>query len=300
METVKNISKKLLYPPIWLIILLTIISTVALTAVFMKGLEENPIAYAIYVLSFYTLTVVCIACAGVFPKYYKSIRQKIYDNKYGNRYMTDPIFKTHINLYRSLIINLLYVGFNLFSGIYYGTAWFMLFAGYYVIMAVMRFLLIRYVNKEGIGKNRFKELKRSRLCAFILLSVNLALSGAVLMMVYFERGFEYKGILIYVMAMYTFYITTAAIINMVKYKKFNSPVMSMAKSINLAAALISMLALETAMLSQFGTEMSSENHRIMIIATGAGISVIIVCIAVYTILKTSKEIKNMKINNSLN
>lgn len=298
MKSWKTICKKLLYPPLWLMIILTIVSFASLAAVFLKGLEENPIAYVIYVLSFYTLTVVCIACADVFPGYYKRIKQKVYGNQFGNRYMTDPAFKTHINLYRSLAVNLLYAAFNLFSGIYYSTAWFMLFAGYYIIMAMMRFLLVRYVNKEGIGRNRFKELKRSRLCAFILLTVNLALSGAVLMMVYSGRGFEYYGILIYVMAMYTFYITTAAIINMLKYKKYNSPVMSMAKSINLAASLISMLALETAMLSQFGSEMSPENHRIMIVATGAGISVIIVCIAVYNIWKTGKEIKTLKINNS--
>lgn len=300
MKNCKTICKKLLHPPVWLMIILVILCAAALIATFIKGLEESPIAYVIYVLSFYTLTVICIVCADIFPKYYKNIRQKIYDNKFGNRYMTDPIFKTHINLYRSLVVNLLYAAFNLFSGIYYSTAWFMLFAGYYIIMAVMRFLLVRYVNKEGIGKNRFRELKRSRLCACILLSINLALSGAVLMMVYSGRGFEYYGILIYVMAIYTFYITTASIINIIKYKKYNSPVMSMAKSINLAAALISMLALETAMLSQFGSEMSPENHRIMIIATGAGISAIIVCISVYNIWKTSREIKALKINNSLN
>ncbi|MBQ8525651.1 MAG: hypothetical protein IJ460_02875 [Clostridia bacterium] len=293
MKDWKTILKKLLYPPVWLMIILVILSTAALAATFVKGLEESPAAYVIYVLSFYTLTVVCIACADVIPGCYRAIRQKVYDNKFGNRYMTDPAFKTHIGLYRSLAVNLLYAAFNLFSGIYYRSAWFMLFAGYYIIMALMRFLLVRYVNKEGIGRNRFKELKRSRLCALILLTVNLALSGAVLMMVYFDRGFEYYGILIYVMAMYTFYITTAAIINVIKYKKYNSPVMSMAKSVNLAAALISMLALETAMLSQFGSDMSPENRRIMIIATGAGISAIIVCISVYNIWKTSKEIKNM-------
>jgi len=42
------------------------------------------------------------------------------------------------------------------------------------------------------------------------------LAGAVLMMVHFGRSFEYQGILIYVMAMYTFYITTAAVIHVVK------------------------------------------------------------------------------------
>ena len=298
MKDWKKVCKKIFFPPIWLTIILIVISTVALVEVFSKGLDTTPVAYFVYVFAFYTLTVVCIACLLTLPGYYKSIKGKVYKNKFGHRYMTDPAFKTHVNLYRALSINLLYVAFNLFSGIYYGTAWFMLFAGYYIIMAIMRFILLRYVNKDGIGKNHIKELKRSRLCAFILLTINLSLSGAVLMMVYFERGFEYQGILIYVMAMYTFWITTVAIIDMVKYKKYNSPLMSMAKSINLAAALISMLSLETAMLSQFGADLTPNMRRIMIIATGAGICIIVLCMSVYTIWKTSKKLKKLKVNNS--
>ena len=218
----------------------------------------------------------------------------MYDNKYANRYLTDVAFKTHVNLYRSLIINLIYVAVNVVSGILYSTYWFGIFAVYYAIMAIMRFLLIRYVNRNQIGKSRLGELKRSRLCAYILMTVNLALSGAVLMMVYFNRGFQYQGFLIYVMAMYTFYITTTAIIDMVKYRKYNSPVMSISKIIKLASALFSMLFLETAMFSQFGEENSLEMQRIMIMATGAGISVIVVAMAVYIIIRSTKEIKKLE------
>ena len=290
---------KLLFPPIWLTVVLTVISAVSLIAVFVKRWEETPIAYVIYVLSFYTLIVVSIACATVFPGYYKKIKNKIYSNQFGNRYMTDPVFKTHINLYRSLFFNLLYAALNLFFGIYFSTAWFTLFAAYYTIMAVMRFLLLRYVHKEGIGKNYLKELKRSELCAYILMTVNISLSGAVLMMVYFDRGFEYYGFLIYVVAMYTFYITTAAIVGMFKYRKYKSPVMSMTKIINLASALMSMLALETAMFSQFGGETSPQVRRLMIILTGAGISIIVLTISIYTIRRSRNILKRSKNNGEL-
>ena len=114
------------------------------------------------------------------------------------------------------------------------------------------------------------------------------------MMVYFHRGFDYQGILIYVMALYTFYITTTAIIDMVKYKKYGSPVMTMSKVIKMAAALMSMLSLETAMFSQFGGDMSLEGQRIMIMATGAGIAVIVVAMAIYMIVRTTKEIRSLK------
>lgn len=291
MKDWKSICSRLLFPPLWLLIILTVISTTALVAVFVKGWDTNPIAYVVYVVSFYTLTVICLACWKTIPGYYKRIRGKVYDNEYANRYLTDVAFKTHVNLYRSLVINLLYVAVNAVSGIIYSTYWFGIFAVYYAIMAIMRFLLIRYVNKNQIGKSRLGEWKRSRLCAYILMTVNLALSGAVLMMVYYNWGFQYQGFLIYVMAMYTFYITTTAIIDMVKYRKYKSPVMSISKIIKLAAALFSMLSLETAMFSQFGGDTSPEIKRIMIMATGAGISVIVVAMAVYMIVRSTKEIR---------
>lgn len=290
-------ENRILFPPLWLIVCLTIISTAALVSVFVKGWDNSPIAYVVYVFSFYTLTVVCLACWKTIPGYYKSIKRRVYENKYVNRYFTDAVFKTHVNLYRSLIINLIYVAINAVSGIIFHTYWFGIFAVYYAIMAIMRFLLIRYVGHNQIGTSRLGELKRSRLCAYILMTVNLALSGAVLMMIYFDRGFSYQGFLIYVMAMYTFYTTVTAIIEMVKYRKYNSPVMSISKIIKFASALFSMLFLETAMLSQFGGDTAPETKRILIMATGAGISVIVVVMSIYMIVRSTEEISEYKRGN---
>lgn len=158
----------------------------------------------------------------------------------------------------------------------------------------MRFLLVCFVNRIGIGKNQYSELRRSRLCAVILLTLNFALSGVVVLVIKQNRGFEYAGILIYVMAMYAFYITVSAIINIIKCRKYNSPVMTTAKAINLAAALVSMLSLETAMLSEFG----SDNHspyfdKIMIGVTGTCVSAILLTMSIYMIVKATKTITNL-------
>ena len=289
---------KLLYPPVWIIALLVTICTVALVYTFTGGYEAHPVAYFTYVLSFYTLTTVVMRCIKVVPKQYRAAKEKVYDNPIGNRYFTDHKFKTHVTLYRNLAVNTLYVGVNIVSGFLYHTAWFFVLAFYYTILAVMRFLLLRFVNRVGIGTNRFKELRRSRLCGYILLTVNLALSGAVLMILYQNKGYEYHGILIYVMAAYTFYITTVAIVNLVKYRKLGSPVMSMTKIISMAAALVSMLSLETAMFSEFGKDMTTENKQIFIMLTGAGVSIIIVAMSVYSIVKISKEIKKIMENDT--
>ena len=290
----KGIVKKLLYPPIWIVIMLTIICTITLVEIFVNGWEMTILAYASYVLSFYTLCEICFICWKVLPGYYKAVKYKMHQNEYVDRYMTDAVFKSNVGLYRSLVINLIYVIVNAVSGYIYQTYWFVIFAVYYAIIAIMRFLLVRYVSKNPIGSNHIRELKRARLCAYILLTVNLSLSGAVLMMVFFERGFHYQGVLIYVIALYTFYITTIAIINMVKYRKYRSPILSITKVIQLASALFSMLFLETAMFAQFGADTSMETKRLMIMLTGAGISVTVVSMAVYMIVQTTKEIKQYK------
>ncbi|MBQ7955404.1 MAG: hypothetical protein IJ282_06600 [Lachnospiraceae bacterium] len=294
----KKIGKKLLFPPVWIIVLLTVTCMVALTEIFFNGWEMNPFAYVSYVLSFYTLTVICIFCWKVLPGFYKSAKSKMHKNKYIDRYMTDAVFKSNVGLYRSLAINLIYIVVNAVSGYIYQTYWFGIFAVYYSIIAMMRFLLVRYVIKNPIGNNYLGELKRARVCACILMTVNLALSGAVLMMVLFDRGFRYQGVLIYVIALYTFYITVTAVIDMVKYRKYKSPILSITKVIKMASALFSMLFLETAMFAQFGADTSLEVKRIMIMLTGAGISTVVVSMAIYMIVKTTKEIKELKIIGS--
>ncbi len=294
----KKLAKRFLYPPVWLMIILAVISAAALTLVFVGGLEEAPIAYAVYVVAFYSLSVVCIYFALIFPKQYKKIKKKIYENKFGNRYMTDVVYKTKVSLYVSLIANILYIAINLASSVWYHTAWFALLAGYYTVLAVMRAILARYTSKNAIGERLIAEYKRSRVCAVILLTVNLLLSGVVLMMMYQNRGYEYHGILIYIMAAYTFYITVNAIVKLIRYRKYNSPVMLTTKVISLASALVSMLALETAMLSQFsGTGEQIENFdQIMIGATGAGVSVVVISLSIYTIIHANREIKKLKDN----
>ena len=134
----KKIGRKLLFPPVWLLLILAVSSAALLTLVFVRGWEQRVIAYMIYVLSFYTLTVVTVFCAMVLPKQYSTIKQKIYDNPLGNRYMTDRVFRANISLSVSFVISMLYAGINLWSWHLSRSWWFVVLAVYYVIMAVMR------------------------------------------------------------------------------------------------------------------------------------------------------------------
>ena len=290
----KKIGKKLLFPPIYLMVILVLVSAAALTFVFVKGMEETIPAYIVYVFAFYTLSTVTVFCVLVLPKQYSTLKQKVYANPLGNRFLTDRVFRANVSLSVSFAISMLYVSINLWSWYMLKSYWFMVLAAYYVIMAVMRFLLVRYVRTQKIGTSILGEWKRSRICAYILLLINLSLSGAVLMILYQHRGYDYPGVMIYVMALYTFYALTMSIVDIVKYRKLGSPVMSTAKIVSLSAALVSMLNLETAMFAQFGGDLSAEHQRIFIILTGAGVSVTVVTLSIILIVRATKEIRREK------
>lgn len=287
----KKIGKKLLFPPVWLMVLLSIACGAMLAAVFVRGWEQTVLAYGTYVLSFYTLSVVCVFCAMVLPRRWREIREKIYANPLGNRYLTDRKFRGTVSLYISLCVNLLYVALQLVQWYLFRSWWFVVLAVYYVILSVMRFLLVWYVQRHELGSSMLAEWKRSRTCACLLLLVNLSLSAAVLMILFQNRGYAYGGILIYVIALYTFYSTIHAVVNMVKYRTLGSPVMTTAKIVSLCAALVSMLNLETAMFSQFGGDMSPQSQRLFIILTGVGVSIIVVTLSVIRIVRATKEIR---------
>ena len=292
MKKWKRILHKFLYPGAAAVILSTLAAAGLLAYTFLAAGEQSPIAYLSYAVSTYALVILC---AGLIPVFGKGKRW-VDQNPYIIRYREDIPLKTKISLYRSLAVNLLYAGVNAFSGIYYSSPWFGSLAAYYIFLSVVRLSLVRYTHRHGFGENRMAEWRRYRLCGVILMAMNIALFGVVILVVDQNEGFEYAGFLIYVMAMYTFYITITAVINVVRYRKYNSPVMSAAKAVNLTAALVSMLSLETAMLAQFGEEENTPLFRqVMTGTTGAAVCVFVVGMGIYMIVHATRQLKN---NNS--
>ncbi len=289
----KNLWKKLLFPPIWLILLFCVVSAILLVAVFTKHLETHPVAYVIYVISFYTVSALTIFCVVTVPGKVRKIKAWFRGTSFGNRYVSDVSFKNRVSLYLTLAINLLYAGANALLFALQDSMWFVILAIYYGMLAFLRFLLLHY-SRAKKEHSRKGELHLTTVCAVVLSFVNVILSGAVLMILFAGKGFFYHEIFIYVVALYTFYVTIYAVVNVIRYRKYNSPAMLMAKIIALSAALVSMLSLETAMLSQFGKEMEQLQKNIMIAATGGGVSILILLMSVYMVLKSVSELKKLR------
>ncbi len=287
----KKLGKALLFPHIAIMIILVPIATVLLVASMVFVGNDTPIAYISYVISAYTLTVWCVKIPYLI-KFFKTFKDQ---NKYARKWLEDTRLRVNISLYGSFFWNIAYALFQLWLGLYHHTFWFCSLGAYYICLGVMRFFLLLHTRRYAPGERMRDELIKYRACGWVFLIMNLALSLIVFFMVYWNRTFEHHMITAITMATYTFTALTMAIINVVKYKKYNSPVFSASKAISLAAALVSMLTLESTMLTAFRDEtMTAAEQKWMLGATGGAISVLIVATAIYMIVTGTKKLKQLK------
>ena len=287
----KKLGKALLFPHIAIMIILVPIATVLLVGSMVFVGTESAIAYISYALAAYTLTVWCFKIPYLI-KFFKTFKD---ENKYARRWQDDTRLRVNVSLYGSLAWNALYGILQLWLGFYHHTFWFYSLGAYYICLGVMRFFLVRHTRKYAPGERMQTELNKYRACGIVFLVMNLALALIIFFMVYWNRTFEHHMITAIAMAAYTFTALTTAIINVIKYRKYNSPVYSASKAISLAAALVSMLTLESTMLTTFGDgTMTATAQKWMLGATGGAISVLIVATAIYMIVIGTKKLKQLK------
>ena len=287
----KKLGKTFLFPHIAIMILLVPIATVLLVGSMVFIGTESPIAIVSYVIAAYTLTVWCFKIP-YFIKFFKTFKD---ENRYARRWKDDTRLRVNVSLYGSLAWNALYGIFQLWLGFYHHTFWFYSLGAYYICLGVMRFFLARHTTRYTPSERMQTELKKYRACGIVFLVMNLTLAMIIFFMVYGNRTFEHHMITAIAMAAYTFTALTTAIINVIKYKRYNSPVFSASKAISLAAALVSMLTLESTMLTTFGDgTMTATAQKWMLGATGGAISALIVATAIYMIVVGTKKLKKLK------
>lgn len=287
----KKLGKKLLYPHIAIMLLLIPVSAVFLVCSMVFLGSDNPVSIISYVLSAYTLTVWCFKI----PYLIKFFRNFKNENKYARRWLEDERLRVLVSLYGSLFFNTVYGLFHLWLGFCHKTFWFYSLAGYYIMLALLRFFLVGYTRKNKAGEDMRSELIKYRACGYIFLLMNLTLSIIIFFMVYWNRTFIHHEITTIAMAAYTFTAFAISIVNMVKFRKYNSPVYSASKAINLACASVSMITLEATMLTTFGVGTVDDFTRKLFLAlTGAAVSAFLIFMAIYMIVVSTKKLKLLK------
>lgn len=216
-----------------------------------------------YFTYLYSTLVLIVLCANL-PRIMRYILRKIKRSHIYRKarimllhfrpvrcYFTDTKLKHQIDLSISTITNFAFNIFRLGDGLIRGAIWEISLAVYYLFLVMLKTTLLwnfRYFDQEG-------ERKIYRRSGFLLLGLGLLLIGMITQMVVRPTGRNYGGnYMIYLVAMYSFYLIISAIVGMVKYRKNKSPTLKVIKCINLITASVSLLMLQTTMLATFGED----------------------------------------------
>ena len=288
--------------PGWLTLLVVVIAAALLIVVFFTE-NHGLLAYFSYLFSAYALIVGVSGLVRMLPKIGKAITgsrlmEKLHGNPHVARYMEDPIYRTKLNLYFSVTVNIAYIFIKLITEILYRSEWLIAFALYYVLLTGMRLSLANYIRRKDVKNDQEAEYNRLRLTGVLLLPMTVALSIIIARMIGYSESADYPGVLIYGMAAYVFYAVVIAIINVFRFRKHGSPVLSAAKVVNLTAALVALIGLEAAMLSRFGESDDLTFRPMMLGISGLAVCVIIFGMSCYMIIRASNKLRLMKAGRS--
>lgn len=286
----KRIGTALLFPPTAVLLLLLPAAAGAMGYGFLYWSETHPLRIASYVLAFYALTVWCARL----PRLARAVGSFKRENRYAQIWLGDPRLRANVTLTANVLWNGGYALFQLGLGWYHRSVWFYALAGYYFSLALMRFFLVRHTARYELGTERERELRRFRACGWSFLLTNGALSAMMFYMLYENRMVRHHEITTIALAAYTFTSLTVAMVNLVKYRKHHSPVLTASKAISLASACVSLLTLEGTMLMTFGEDMTARTRQLFMALSGGGVSVLILTMALYMIVSGNKKIKMLE------
>ena len=280
---------------ITLAILLSIISILVIVATIVllcTGFQTSIVTYCMYALSALGLIYLVYVVIYFTPKIKNSIITILKKYKFTNELLVSFGYRSLILAIFSFLFNTAYAIMQGVIAILSHSIWYGALSTYYLALSLIRGGIVAISRKrKQKGYNITNQVKSYRNCGIYLVLLNFTLSSAIVQMVISNQGFKYAGIMIYVMAIYTFYKLSISIYNLVKARKHDNYMVQSIKNISFADSLVSVLALQTAMLQAFSAEYKPFLPNAL---TGGAVSLIIITLGIIMILKGNKKLKELQ------
>ncbi len=279
-------------PPKWFLALAwisTLLSIAgALTLVFIG--YTGWLSYVVYVLAALTLTYATYRIVRFAPQMKEGLMQALRKGKFTREMAENYTFRTLVFATFSFVINLGFVAFNTVFAFLTGNAWYGALAGYYFLLSILRGGVF-YMDRRAKGKADYERarVKNYRLCGVALFVLDMVMSVAVALMVLGEKPTKHTDIMAIVFAAYTTYKITLAIWNIFKARKTRDLQIQTIRNIGLTDAAVSLLSLQTTLVSTFAGE--GESMLLLNALTGAFVCLFTVGLGVFMILQANKKLK---------
>ena len=247
--------------------------------------------YILYVLSAVCLTYMVYLVVKHSGDIKSMVIRSLQKHRITRQMLEDYGYRSVIMAILSFIFNILYAAFHAVMAILSRSIWLGALAVYYIVICGIRGVLLKKKKVTDISSN-LETLELYRNTGICLMVLNFALIPSLVQIVIDNQGFEYAGLMIYVMATYTFYKLIVSIFNLFRARKLKDDIIQAIKNIGFADALVSILALQTALLSAFGGE--DINMTIPNALTGGFVSMTIIAIGIIMIIRGQKKINTIK------
>ena len=296
----RSIWKKILNPPTYVKVLtfiVTILSATLSLIIVSLGFENGAlgiIAYVLFAIAGVSLTYSVYLIIPLFPKIKSGIIEWMEKREFTRLLLRNFGFRTIIFAIGSFSMSLLFSGFNAYMGIKNRSIWYGALATFYISLAFLRGgVLLYHKNKKESNQNaEYSKIKVYKNSGIITLILNVALSSAIAQMIFSDAHFTYMGLTIFAYAAYAFYKITSSIIALIKAHKQEDLTVRAIRDINLVDALVSILALQTALLTTFSE--GEVNISLFNTLTGIVVSVLSVGIGIYMIVSANKKMKELR------
>ena len=307
----KKIKDFLMRPPLWFFLIIALIGIASTIGGTLILTQDNLISYAIYGFICLAIMVITIGyCIFIIIRVRKDLSSLALtwsENKpFFNRLFREYGFRAILFSIGSFAINIAFAIYNGSIAVVIGSIWFGALAAYYVLLIILRGAILIYharrkkaiKNGQEEGMTHYKDTRVYGICGIFLTLLPIAISFAILQMVRANDSFVHSGVTIYIYAIYAFYKIIISIYNFIKTRSTKEMTIRASKNINLADAMMSILALQTAMFREFDTAKDVINIISMNAITGAVVCGLTAIIGIFMIINAIRIIKRHRVTGN--
>ena len=169
----------------------------------------------------------------------------------------------------TLVINLAYGLGHAVLGVMEASSWLLVMAAYHILLGVMRFGAVLTERRHT------SECFVMRLCGGILVVLAVILGASTALSILQDRAMPHGLIIMLIIAIYTFWKLTMAIVHTVQAHQSGTPLTKTIRNITLASALAAMMTMQRSMLASFGADMPAGDVLLFNALTGGGVFLIV-------------------------
>ena len=225
------------------------------------------------------------------------IKEFLYKYKYVEKYLTDDIFQTQTMLLASLAMNIAAAMFKFVMGVWFGSKWLVTVSIYFLTLSAMRLLLLNRERKskklETPEHKRLYDLKSYRACGYMVLFMNMIVGRMIVQMLVDNEGYDYPGLMLYLIGLFAIANFANAIYNVKKYWHIYNPMISAAKRLSFSTALVLLYTLQTSALARFGNN-HEQLRRLLNSISGAVVELVLFTMAILMIVRSNQEMHKLK------